>query len=1670
MSIKGTGAIEAVARCTTIGFILILASPPTAYGIDLTAPKVKLQIARERDNPPPVIAYGPLAGFGNTCADLAGVADVLVSSGGTLNGDQSGGTNDFGDAGVTDGADPLGCNEGAGWGSGGLDQILEFTVDATGPWTFTTCPGYSDTGTGGPSGGNGRDTSLMVLEDTGAGCPGNFSVFCNGDGGGNCPGFQSEIINLSLTAGTTYYLLVDAWSAGTSGPFTVAFHGPCADDADCTARDQDVFCNGPETCGADDLCESAGDPCVGTTTPVCDEFDGVCLACFDTPDPAAACGDDGNPCNGIETCDDVSGTCINVNPCPDGFCRNGICQTIGSCDQVGDPCRSDDDCCTFTTCKGCILPGTGSGTPCWDGSPKLGPDQHCPIGEYCVPGGNADVFCERDSCYVYLTDTSGYFAPGTGFQTFQADEMRLAPAPAGRDVISYQLQLVCREQRPPPCAGTGPFDVTTELWTAVGSDPLVDPNAGLPDAPIPGTTCTFQDVPCGGGGPIGTPGRTITTVLECAPNGGAPTGALLIDEVAAGIDNWMLYTASTGCQGISVAGGRPLSQGVIVGATGFNFWTDSNGLPPLHGGVGWLLTTFGPTPFDSHFGNANVCTAVVGPCCLGVGGCEMLTETACAEQGGRFIGVNDALNPNNTCIDTGDADGIADLCDNCPNADNPEQRDCNNDGEGDACEADETDQDRDLDGVCNDVDGCPDDPFKSEPGDGFHQAPGFCGCGCQDPDDDVDGVADCSRCCSRADNCFDADKCPNDPYKVDPGTCGCGVADMGDEDGDGVLDCLDQCRGADDAIFAPECAVAIPAMTEWGLVILALLMLTVAKAASYSRRSTRATLVFLLAAPLTAYGIDLTAPRSKLQIARERDTPQPVVSYGPPAGFGNTCADLAGGADVLVSSGGTLNGDQSAGTNDFGDAGVTNGADPGGCNEGAGWGSGGLDQIIEFTVDTTGPWTFTTCPGYSDAGTGGPSGGSGLDTSLIVLEDTGAGCPGNFSVACNGDGGGNCPGIQSEIINLTLTAGTTYYLLVDAWSASTSGPFTVAYHGPCADDADCTARDQDVFCNGVESCGADGLCTSAGDPCRGTAQPLCDEGNRRCLACNEAPDPNAACGDDGDPCNGVEICNTATNGCNTVRACPDGLCQNGTCQETGACDQTGDPCRRDEDCPLFTSGQTCTLSGAGSGTTCFDGRVAIGPNDDCPAGESCVPNPGGNADVFCDRDSCFVYRTDNSGYFGPGQGFQTFAADDMKLGAAPAGRDVISYQLQLVCREQRPPPCAGTGPFDVTTELWTAVGTDPMVDPNAGLPDAFIPGTRCVFKGVACGVGGPVGTPGRTTLTALTCTAANGLTGGTLIDSVPAGIDDWMLYTASTGCQGFSISGTTPLSQGVIIGATGFCLFGDSNGLPPGQGGVGWLVGGCKFSSSPFEANFGNANVCTAVVGPCCLGVAGCEMLTETACAEQGGRFIGVNDALNPNNTCNETGDADGIADLCDNCPNADNPEQRDCNNDGDGDACEADENEQDSDLDGVCNGVDGCPDDPDKSEPGDGLNQAPGDCGCGCEDFDDDLDGVADCHGCCSRADDCLDADKCRGDPNKVDPGTCGCGVADVGDEDGDGVLDCLDQCRGVDDAIFAPECAVAIPAMGEWGLVILVLLLLTAAKAASFASRETTQQRKPR
>ena len=83
-------------------------------------------------------------------------------------------------------------------------------------------------------------------------------------------------------------------------------------------------------------------------------------------------------------------------------------------------------------------------------------------------------------------------------------------------------------------------------------------------------------------------------------------------------------------------------------------------------------------------------------------------------------------------------------------------------------------------------------------------------------------------------------------------------------------------------------------------------------------------------------------------------------------------------------------------------------------------------------------------------------------------------------------------------------------------------------------------------------------------------------------------------------------------------------------------------------------------------------------------------------------------------------------------------------------------------------------------------------------------------------------------------------------------------------------------------------------------------------------------------------------------------------------------------------------------------DSDEVCYGCtpdinDNCPDDPEKFDPGV--------CGCGVPDIDSDNDGILDCD------------DNCPDNPDKTSPGICGCGTLDI-DSDQDDILDCFDGC----------------------------------------------------
>ena len=85
--------------------------------------------------------------------------------------------------------------------------------------------------------------------------------------------------------------------------------------------------------------------------------------------------------------------------------------------------------------------------------------------------------------------------------------------------------------------------------------------------------------------------------------------------------------------------------------------------------------------------------------------------------------------------------------------------------------------------------------------------------------------------------------------------------------------------------------------------------------------------------------------------------------------------------------------------------------------------------------------------------------------------------------------------------------------------------------GYCQNDPlpDGTACEDGVYCNGVETCDAGGICQPDTNPCPGQ---MCDEINDECVDCLD----NTNCPDDGAFCNGDEIC------------------------DNGSCTSSGDPC------------------------------------------------------------------------------------------------------------------------------------------------------------------------------------------------------------------------------------------------------------------------------------------------------------------------------------------------------------------------------------------------------------------------------------------------------------------------------------------------------------------------------
>ncbi|MEE2907655.1 MAG: right-handed parallel beta-helix repeat-containing protein [Planctomycetota bacterium] len=154
--------------------------------------------------------------------------------------------------------------------------------------------------------------------------------------------------------------------------------------------------------------------------------------------------------------------------------------------------------------------------------------------------------------------------------------------------------------------------------------------------------------------------------------------------------------------------------------------------------------------------------------------CPGYDDNVDTDDDGTADGCDNCPDISNADQSDDDEDSIGEACDNCPGEANNDQADDDEDSVGDACDqcpGEDDTIDTDLDGTPNCIDNCPNDQFKTEPGE--------CGCGIPDTDSDKDDTPDCH------------DNCPNDPFKTEPGNCGCGVAEtttFGDLDCDGDYD------------------------------------------------------------------------------------------------------------------------------------------------------------------------------------------------------------------------------------------------------------------------------------------------------------------------------------------------------------------------------------------------------------------------------------------------------------------------------------------------------------------------------------------------------------------------------------------------------------------------------------------------------------------------------------------------------------------------------------------------------------------------------------------------------------------------------------------------------------------------------------------------------------------
>ncbi len=182
------------------------------------------------------------------------------------------------------------------WG-GSQDVWFVWNPSADGTATFHTCDTSS------------YDTSLVLYE--GPNCNSLTQIACNGDydgGSSGCQDYHSQIDDVSVSGGNSYYIRIGGWQAATgSGMLTIEADlgkpatGACCVDNICEPNTTPAYCTAAGGDYLGDGTNCSGDPCGSNATGACCTNDGAECS-VTSPEVCGAAGGsylgDGTDCSG----------------------------------------------------------------------------------------------------------------------------------------------------------------------------------------------------------------------------------------------------------------------------------------------------------------------------------------------------------------------------------------------------------------------------------------------------------------------------------------------------------------------------------------------------------------------------------------------------------------------------------------------------------------------------------------------------------------------------------------------------------------------------------------------------------------------------------------------------------------------------------------------------------------------------------------------------------------------------------------------------------------------------------------------------------------------------------------------------------------------------------------------------------------------------------------------------------------------------------------------------------------------------------------------------------------------------------------------------------------------------------------------------------------------------